>query len=431
MPLEEISPNKRKGVENVDEKHGHRHGPGITSTTSLRSSAVQSMLRNTTEIGDTGPFAVRPSRIPQSGSRLQSTRQRSGSFDASFASQLRHQRSPRSRRSHRHHGPRPAASLSAFSGRGTIRSNSASFHTGMRSRRVGPGHRSQALAGLASPAVGPHNLHSHRSLMTLRSHRDFHSLHSGSPMVYVAHGRRNGARNSSPVFSEAQSYGHGLRYGYPRVGSALTVASSPASMYPGQPGLRGYHPDMNTSISSFIRLPSPAVSSMNVASMNGYPANRTMTPLSNSLQSARGVWNNSAASLRGLPQSPTGSSGPHYYDYSESFLEEDCFSPPGEGPDTNPPFTMDQAMLGDEPALEQRQAQSPFGTLPGSSFKPSELPTQHNRRPSEQSKHSYAGVIPRRISSLAATRTPVQSTKGSSKVSGFGILPSCPQSRLC
>ena len=375
------------------------------------------MLRNTTELGDTGPFAVRPSRIPHPGSRLQSTRQRSGSFDASFASQLRHQRSPRSRRPHRHHGPRPAASVSGFSGRETIRSNPASFHTGVRSRRPGPRHRSQALAGLASPAVGPHNLHSHRSLMTLRSHRDFHSLYSGSPMIYAASGRRHGPRNSSPALSEAHSYKHGSRYGYPRVGSALTVASSPASIYPGQPGLRGYRPDTNNSISSFVQLPSPVISSMNVAAINGYPTNRTMTPLSNSLHNARAAWNSSAASLRGLPQSPTGSSGPHYYDYSESFLEEDCFSPPGEGPQQNATFTMVQAVLGDEPPPERRQAQSPFGTLPGSTFKPSELPTQHNRRASE---HSYTGVIPRRISSLAATRTAAESVKNASKVSGRG-----------
>lgn len=385
------------------------------------------MLRNTTETGDSGPFALRPSRIPRSGSRLQSTRQRSGSFDASFASQLRHQRSPRTRRSHRHRGPRQAASLSAFSGRDTPRSNPASFHSGMRPRRAGPRHRSQALAGLASPGGGPHPLQSHRSLMTLRSHRDFHSLHSGSPMVYPTHGRRH--RGASPALSEAQSYGYGLRYGYPRVGSALTVASSPATLYPGKSGLRGYHPDMNNSISSLSRLPSPAVPSMHVASMNGYPMNRTTTPLSNSLQNVRGVWNNSAASLRNLPHSPTGSSGPHYYDYTESFLEEDCFSPGVDEPNANPPFNMDEAILRDGPVPERRQAQSPFGTLPGSTFKPSELPTSHNRRVSELSKHGYIGIIPRRVSSLAATRTPAPSTKGSSRVSGIGYPLFCRQQK--
>ncbi|KAK5050086.1 hypothetical protein LTR84_004206 [Exophiala bonariae] len=411
MPLTELSPNKRK-ADHFEKKH--RYVSDTASTHSLGSSAVQGMLRNTTETGDTGLFAVRPPRIPRSGSRLQSTRQRSGSFDTSFASQLRHQKSPRTKRSHRHYGPRQAASLSAFSGCDTPYSNAASFHQGMRSRRAAPRYRSQALAGLTSPGGRLHHLQTHRSLVTLRSHRDFHSLHSGSPMVYSAHASRPGHRGSSPALSEAQ-YGYGLRYGYPRVGSALTVASSPATMYPGQSGLRGYHPDVNNSISSFSRLPSPAVSSMNVASMNGYPMNRTTTPLSNSLQNARGVWNNSATSMRILPQSPTGSIGPHYYDYTESFLEEDCFSPMGEEPNSNPPFNMDEAILGDEPVPERRQAQSPFGTLPGSTFKPSELPTSHNRWVSELSKHGYAGIIPRRVSSLAATRTPVPSTKGSSR----------------
>lgn len=429
MPLTERSPNTRQEVEPVERKHRHASEP--PSTHSLGSAAVQNMLRNTTETGETGPFAIRASRIPHSGSRLQSTRQRSGSFDTSFASQLRHQRSPHARRSHRHHGPRPAASLSAASSRDALRSNPASIHPGLRSRRTGPRHRSQAVAGLAGPNGGLHHLQSHRSLMTLRSHRDFHSLHSGSPMIYAAHGRRHGLRGSSPALSEAHSYGHGTRYGYPRVGSALTVASSPASMYPGQSGLRGYHPDMSHSLSSFSRLLSPALSSMSVASMNGYTMNRAMTPMSNSLQNTRGAWNHSAASLRNLPQSPTGSSGPHYYDYSEAFLEEDCFSPTEEEPRSNPPFAMDEAILGDELVPERRQAQSPFGTLPGSTFKPSELATQHNRRPSELSKHGYTGIIPRRVSSLAATRTPTQSTKGSSTVSDLEPLLQCQNSCFC
>ncbi|KIX98470.1 uncharacterized protein Z520_05771 [Fonsecaea multimorphosa CBS 102226] len=403
MPLEEISPNIQKDGPQNGAKQDET-APG-TSTTSLTSSAVQSMLRNTTELGDSGPFAVRPPRIPRSGSRPQSSKRRAGSFDTSFNPQLEHQRLPR-RRSHRHHGPRPVPSSSALSGRETIHSTQTSLRSGFRPKRAGPRHRSSHVAG---PRVPAHPLHSHRSLITLRSHRDFHSLHSSSPMIVSGHRRRPGYRASSPALSEAYPYRYGARHGYPRVGSVGTVASSPVSTHHLRPGPPVYPPELNNSMSSFVRLPSPAVSSLNGFPVNAYPHPRTTTPMSNSLQSFRPVWNHSAASSRGLPQSPTGSTAPHYYDYSESFLEEDCFSPPNDPSVANLPFNMDQTILGNLPAPERRQAQSPFGTVPGSAFHPLELPTVHNRQPSEQSKqskYSYAGNIPPRKSSLGATTAP-------------------------
>lgn len=385
------------------------------STPSLRSSAVRGMLRTTTELGDTGPFAVKPSRIPRSGSRVQSTRHRSGSFDTSFASQLRHQRSPRRRRSYRKHGIRPVPSSSGLSGRETIRSNPIPQASGLRSKRAGNRHRSQALQGLT--AVEPHILHTHRSLVTLRGHRDVQSLHSASPMIHPGQGRRQPYRTSSPAFSETRSFGQGFRPGYPRVGSAGTVGSSPASMFPARPGMHGYRSELNNSISSFGRLPSPVVSSMNSLPVNGYPTQRIATPMSMSLQNFRRTSNNSAASFRALPKSPIDSTTPRYYDYSESFVDEERFSPANGRPETTFPLTMDQAILDHQLAQDRRHAQSPFGTLAGSTFYPAELPTKHNRRSSEQSKHSYAGVIPPRKSSLAATTTPLKSVGRDQKVS--------------
>ncbi|KIW29627.1 uncharacterized protein PV07_05430 [Cladophialophora immunda] len=413
MPLEEISPNIQKDASQNGAKQ--EEVAPTTSTTSLRSSAVQSMLRNTTELGDCGPFAVRPSRIHRSGSRLLSSKRRAGSFDASFNPQLENQRPPR-RRSHRHQGPRPVPSSSALSGRETIHSTQTSLRSGLRSKRAGPRHRSQHLTG---PGIPAHPLHSHRSLITLRSQRDFHSLHSSSPLIISGQRRRPAYRASSPALSEAYPYRYGARHGYPRVGSVGTVASSPVSVHYLRPGPPAYPPELNNSISSFVRLPSPAVSSMNGFAGNGYPHPRTTTPMSNSLQSFRPVWNHSAASSRGLPKSPTESTTPHYYDYSESFLEEDCFSPPDDPSAANLPFNMDQTILDNLPAPERRQAQSPFGTVPGSAFHPLELPTTHNRRPSEQSKqskYSYAGMIPPRKSSLGATTAPAIRSVSASKM---------------
>ncbi|ETI19418.1 hypothetical protein G647_09252 [Cladophialophora carrionii CBS 160.54] len=243
-------------------------------------------------------------------------------------------------------------------------------------------------------------------MVTLRSQRTFLGLHSGSPMLRPGHRPLPGHRASSPAFSDAYPYRGGPRHGYPRVGSVDTVASSPALTYHRRPGLPGYRPELNNSFSSSIRLPSPAVSFVNGLPGNGYPTQRTTTPMSTSLQSLRPAWNHSAASFRGLTKSPTESTAPPYYDYSESFLEEDCFSSPDDPSAANLPFNMDQTIMEDDDIPERRQAQSPFGTMPGSAFRPLELPTSHNRRPSENSKHSkysYTGVIPPRQSSLGAT----------------------------
>lgn len=384
----------------------------MASATPLQSSAVQSMLKTTTELGNSGPFAFRPSRTPRVGSRLQSTRQRSSSFDTSFASQLRHQRSPRKRRSHRRHGPRPVPSSSGLSGRETIHSNNTtSQYSGIRSRRAGHRHRPHALQGLTGPVVGPHGLYTHRSLVTLRSQGDFHSLRSSSPMLYPGQTRRHGHRASSPAYSEMiQPYRYGQRPGYYRAGSVGTVASSPVSMFPLRPGLPGYRPELNNSYSSFVRMPSPAVSSLHQVAATGYTAYRTTTPMSNSLHNHRAPWNSSVYSLRGLPKSPTESTAPHYYDYSESFWEEDSIHQAVDPAATDVPFEQAQPGLDNQPVPDRRQAQSPFGIMQGSSFQPAELPTTHNRRSSEQSKYSYAGVIPRRVSSLAPIMTPMRNT---------------------
>ncbi|EXJ90901.1 hypothetical protein A1O1_04007 [Capronia coronata CBS 617.96] len=131
--------------------------------------------------------------------------------------------------------------------------------------------------------------------------------------------------------------------------------------------------------------------------------------MSNSLQNFRVPWNHSASSFRGLPKSPTESTTPHYYDYSELFWDEESLQHPVGPPPAELPVNQDQPTSGNQPSPDRRHAQSPFGIMQGSRFQPAELPTTHNRRSSEQSKYSYGGVIPRRISSLAAATTPMRS----------------------
>ncbi|KAL2416756.1 hypothetical protein ABEF95_001433 [Exophiala dermatitidis] len=160
-----------------------------------------------------------------------------------------------------------------------------------------------------------------------------------------------------------------------------------------------------------------------MAGVSSYPPYRTATPMSSSLHHARGIWNNSAGSFRGLPKSPTESTTPHYYDYSESFWEGDDIRQPAELSAVSLVINEDVTAPENEGIPDRRQAQSPFGIMQGSTFQPAELPTRHNRRSSEQSKYSYAGVIPRRVSSLAATTTPARSNSATSKAIYPAVLP--------
>ena len=348
MALEEMSGNVRRST---DRPRGKVEPHGASSELVAPPDAVLSMLRTTTELGDLGQFSSGPSRLPRSASRVQTTRARSGSFDTSFASALRHQRSPYARPPGRNRGPRPVHSTSTLSARHTSHSNLSSYAPSTRSRRHPPGRHPYPLQGLASPSP---SLYTHRSLVTLRSNRDVYSIRSDSPGGPPARMRMRPPPVSSPSFTENRSL-HTPQPGFMRAPSTGTVASSPASMYRRHGPFLGYRHNMNGSYTSLQRLPSP-----------GYPPNphhflpgtiQTPTPW----QQPFGVSSGSTISLRGIPQSPTGSTTPAYYDYSESFAEENCFSPEG---DHHHEETLPPAGAAVEGAQTPgRHAQTPFGTM--------------------------------------------------------------------
>ncbi len=420
MPLLEISPNVRWHGSHSQASRSPKKGLSTTQTTaSLAAEAIQSMLRTTTETGEIGLFSVRPSRVPRSGSRVQSIRRRSGSVDSAFPSGLPHHRpQPLRSKAQRNNGPRQVPSFSGLSRRDTIRSNLTSYHHNPRSRQRSSRPYYRGFDGMASPLPGPHGLYSHRSLVTLRSQRDFSSIGSNSPMAYPGRFRGPGHRAPSPAYSEASRHGYNTRLRYHRAASVGTTVSSPVSAYPRPRGMPGYLPHMNGSVTSFVRLPSPAVCPPHHGRGRSPFPPRTNTPASISSNQPYRVAQGGLESIHGLQKSPTGSTIPQYYDYTESFAEEDCFSSDFDASTPSLPFNMDQTILEDEPAPVFRRAQTPFGTLPGSAFLPSELPTRHNRTASEQSKHSTAkpaAEVPSRRSSLGFA---AQIEATSQKVSG-------------
>lgn len=379
MPLDEVSVNIHRPPHLARDKAGNDGNPS-SAAPPLR--AVQSMLKTTTELGDLGQLGIGTSRLPRSGSRIQSSRVRSGSFDTSFASAIRHHRSPYIHHNQgRHHGPRPVHSTSTLSARYDSRSNLRSYAHSSRSRRYPSSHHAYPLRGLASDSP---SLYTHRSLVTLRSNRDVYSIRSASPSGPPPRLHRPPHRAASPAFTDDRVQ-HAPHQRFIRAPSVGTVASAASSAYPRRDPYGGLHQDLNSSYISLRRFPSPAYPYVQARSYSGRAAPAAGHTPVGSFRAAT-PFAGSATSLTGIPQSPSGSTTPAYYDYSESFTEEDPLPLlEYEVAEESTP-TLNQIILENVPTPFHRHAQTPFGVREGSRFHPIELPTRHNRRPSENSK---------------------------------------------
>ena len=384
MPLTEISPNVRRPRSHSQAAQSLRKCPTATKTaTSLAPDGVQRMLRTSTETGDIGQFSVRPSRLPRSGSRALATRRRSGSFDSSFPlARPRH----RSRGFHIkpqiNNGPRQMPSSSTLSRQDTIRSSLTSYHNNPRARPRNARLHRFAIEGMVGPPVGPHGLYSHRSLMTLRSQGGFSSVSSNSPLGHAGRTRRQGYRAISPAYSDVLASDYSLQPHYHGSTSVDTATSSPISALSRPAGVPGYSPYMTSSLASFRRFPSPAVQPPYYSSRRPVFPTRTNTPAS--------------LSTLGLQRSLTGSTIPQYYDYTESFAEEDYLSSDVDASATALHLNMDQTASEHRLRSISRRPQTPHNTMSRSAFHPAELSTIHRRTASEQSKQSFVANVPDR-----------------------------------
>jgi hypothetical protein len=360
MPLTEVSANVRRNVSQsqksiLTSSHGQ-------TPKKANADVVSSMLRTSTETGEIGQFSVRPSRIPRSASRMP-MQNRSGSFPKPMTSRKPSARTPIPRYDSRRL-PRPVPSISALSRHDTVRSSLTSYHSNPRSRCRGA-HRHQYGS---DRTVGPFpaaGLHSHRSLMTLRS--------------------RPGSRPTSPAFSDAHSMPMYYRPpGFHRAASIGTAASSPAPLL--NRDFPYSYTDVNNSAPSLRRYPSPAMPGAFPGSRRSPFPSRNATPVSTAFLNPARRGNASVESFHTMQRAATASTAPLYYDYTEAFAEEySTFL--GREP-ISPLFGVDHAIPEQGPPPQPRQAQTPFGMVQGSIFQPSELPTPHNRRRSEHSKQS-------------------------------------------
>jgi hypothetical protein len=364
MPLTEISANIRRNGSQTQ-----RSGQALASRqgqtpSKLKSNAVSNMLRTSTETGDIGQFAVRPSRLPRSASRIP-TRSRSGSVHA-LATSLRPSTRRQIPRYDSRHLPRPVPSFSALSRHDTVRSNLTSYHNNPRTRcRVAP-RAPYGLDRRPSPATSS-GLYSHSSFLTLRG--------------------RQGYRPASPALSDAHSMPvYDGRHAFHRAASVATAASSPVSMFNRAPPYS--FREVNNSTSSLSRLPSPAIPGSYPGIRRSPFPSRNPTPVSGTLPHAARHPNGSVESFHTL-YSATGTTTPLYYDYTEAFADDYCLSAVQDR-QISPLFSEEHTIPEQGLARLPRQAQTPFGMAEGSVFKPCEMPTQHNRTRSEQSKESCA-----------------------------------------
>lgn len=332
MPLAELDAN----LPRDGSRPSGKGRPPLPTLPPPLPNPVSSMLRTSTEVGDLSPFARPPQR---SHSRLSSRSASSyANGNANGNANLRPPRRPMPRNESRRFRP-------PLSRQDTGRSSLRSYHSSARPRyrpptnRYGPDRR---------PSPAPAGIYSHPSLSNLRT--------------------RSGYRPTSPALSDAQSLPNYDHYNPRcRAPSLATAASSSASIF--NQDMMYANREINNSTPSLRRFPSPAIPGpYQRYGWSPGPGRRTPIPP---------PWS-ALPEPDQIPTRPTtASSGQLYYDYTEAFTEN--FD---QGEHISPLFSADHAIPEQGPP-PSRQAQTPFGALAGSVFRPSEMATRHNRRESE------------------------------------------------
>ena len=382
-------------------------------------SAVQGMLRLRTETGNVGLFSNGPSLVRRPGSkRIIHT---AGSFESLpvLSSRKRHSR-PTRHRSRRFYGyqlapsfPRHDTTLSGSAIPGSDRAGHG---------RLGIPHPcpDRTRAFIRSPAS--FGFYSHRSCSSLRTQHERGTQRAESPYLYPARLRRSSQRPMSPTWSEAPSSIHGSRSAYPR--SMARRVTSHSSMISRRAQLTGCHSDMHSS-PSLIRSTSPSFVLGPVDMVRTPLPSRGPTPVA--LPISRSTNSNSPRPVvdigKCIQVSRSCFDPPLYYDYTEPFADEKAVVHDQDIPTGLYHKTLGRTMLQGREVMVARSAQTPFGLTPGSTFRPSELPTRANRRNSDRTTDSSRSMLhrtrPSEASSMGSVRQEVSGIQVSSEASCF------------
>lgn len=369
----------------------------LTDQTTYPSSSlksIQNMLKTSTEIGNLSLFDLRRPYVPRSLSCGYPLHQFSDSVPWSITNPITNQNLHGTRRSHISTGSGFSSHFSQTSSNGLVPSGLSIQQQSCRPRK---GNHPDRRRFRPNPTT-PHELYSHRSVNTLRSCRDVHSTYSSSPSTYGHHKRRQ--NRPVPSFSLSET----MLPGYDHLSTNSRIRkfgpySSPGSFRRVRQSMTPVDSGRNESLSSILRLPSPLLTySENL--QRGDCQSRSTTPRSFTLHKFSTVPPTKDISTQKTNTPASGPHTPRYYDYSESFDDGDGVP---IAPETGVHMGKENIFKKlDQPLKRAKLAQTPYGVRPGSTFRPTELPTLHNRTPSEYSKHGFKGVVPKRISSLAA-----------------------------
>ncbi|KAL8820016.1 MAG: hypothetical protein Q9223_001687, partial [Gallowayella weberi] len=173
------------------------------------ASAIQSMLKNTTELGDIASYVAKATKLP---------RQRSSTIGLP--------------RDHHYHRPRgPYTDHTTGTHVDQRRHHPSDYHRGNHSLRHNPslGSQDQHSGSLTqSSSVKSQRLSLHLSLRSSRAHR--HPVpRPRSPFVYPSRLKRPGYRPSSPAFSEVNRSDSALYTGTRRAYSTRTISPQSTS----------------------------------------------------------------------------------------------------------------------------------------------------------------------------------------------------------
>ena len=290
------------------------------STAVQKSNPVHNMLRNTTEIGDVGQFAVKPPRVTTSAAQLSpaiSNRKRStsskrrypGSYHIGY------------RGYDRYHSPQSHGHGSTGSKGSALRAS------GRQGTRRMPSFEDYRSFSLMQSSYGNHSLvnrHPHTGSY-YHSRAGIQSSRPYSPIAYPTRLRRPGFRAPSPgpsdlhsswaSFNQASSREPSVRTVSPSSGYNLNRTPSPFRyvINRSDPHLQHYPPYLASENLAFRVLP------------NSFPQSSTPTPspnLSNSKASSQ-VQSKKLPANSAWLHSQTPPASPIFYDYTEHFAEHD------------------------------------------------------------------------------------------------------------
>lgn len=329
MALSELPVNhvSRNGLAMGRSKHLEgllsRTGPKISSNTggfSRDSSAIQGMLKNTTETGDVGPFSTRPGYLPQSIPRTIPSQNAAGRHDSGRRSSSRQRHEDvHNNLSNSQSGDLTSSSVVSV----YVTQSQRSFRASSRGP-VSEDDRSYSIAqsSRTNRSVPSPRLHSsHR----FQGQGDLQGARPRSPYAYPTRLKRPGYRPSSPAYSDLNRPFPSLQGGYYPEASFRTQSPMSIAALKREPS--GFQQGFGQPDSTFrYRSPSPGAKPQRAGPLSS-SSTRVPTPglpyglaqiasesrEVSSMKSAHTGWN----SRRSASPIPT------FYDYTEAFEEQE------------------------------------------------------------------------------------------------------------